>query len=114
MVPSSILTITVDGEHLTCGGFSLGKTIRLGSFDFIAGYLGGLSFSLRRKHLWCRLHGLNPHLVTIPWQAMIEDSIEEFQSVSSGEGGSDLPSPGGATRGLYLLRPQPHTRRRML
>jgi hypothetical protein len=29
MVPSSTLADATDGEHLTCGGFSLGKTIRI-------------------------------------------------------------------------------------
>jgi hypothetical protein len=39
MVPSSMITITADGEHLSCGGFSLDETIRLGNFEFIADYL---------------------------------------------------------------------------
>jgi hypothetical protein len=33
---------------LTCGGFSLGVTVRLGNFEFIANYFGGLSLSHRR------------------------------------------------------------------
>jgi hypothetical protein len=36
MVPSCVITVIVDGERLTCSGFSLGKTIRLGRFEFIA------------------------------------------------------------------------------
>jgi hypothetical protein len=32
MVLSSAITITFDGEHLTCGGFSIGETIHLGNF----------------------------------------------------------------------------------
>ncbi len=48
MVPSSVITITADGERLTCGGFSLCKTIRLGNFEFIINYFGGLSLSPSR------------------------------------------------------------------
>jgi hypothetical protein len=33
-----------------CGGFSLGETVRLGSFEFIADYFGGLSLSPRRSN----------------------------------------------------------------
>jgi hypothetical protein len=36
MVSSSMITITTDGERLTCGGFSLGETIHIRSFEFIA------------------------------------------------------------------------------
>jgi hypothetical protein len=43
MVPSSALTISANGEHLMCGGFSLGETIHFGSLQFIADYFGGLS-----------------------------------------------------------------------
>jgi hypothetical protein len=35
MVPLSVITIAADGEHLTCGDFSLSETIHLGSFEFI-------------------------------------------------------------------------------
>jgi hypothetical protein len=48
MVPSSVITVAADGECLTCGGFFLGETIRLGSFEFIADYFDSLSLSLRR------------------------------------------------------------------
>jgi hypothetical protein len=48
MVPSSSIAIPADSEHLTCGGFSLGKTICLGNFKFIADYFGGLSLSPKK------------------------------------------------------------------
>jgi hypothetical protein len=38
MVPSSAIIIVTDGECLTCSGFSLCKTVCLGSFEFIADY----------------------------------------------------------------------------
>jgi hypothetical protein len=36
MVSSSVLTAVADGDCLTCGGFSLGETVHLGNFEFIA------------------------------------------------------------------------------
>jgi hypothetical protein len=45
MVCSSVITIAVDDECLMCGGFPLGETIPLGSFEFIINYFGGLSLS---------------------------------------------------------------------
>jgi hypothetical protein len=35
MVPSSALTVTVDGERLMCDGFSLDEIVHLVSFEFI-------------------------------------------------------------------------------
>jgi hypothetical protein len=51
MVPSSALTVSVDSECLTCGGFSLSETVHLGSFGFIGDYFGVLSLSPRRNDL---------------------------------------------------------------
>jgi hypothetical protein len=42
MVPSSTITVVADGERPMCGGFSLGKTVHLVSFEFIADYFSGL------------------------------------------------------------------------
>jgi hypothetical protein len=47
MVLSSALTVATDSERLTCGGFSLSETIRLGSFEFIIDYFSSLSLSPR-------------------------------------------------------------------
>jgi hypothetical protein len=47
MVHTSALAISTDGEHLTCGGLSLSKTVHLGSFEFIIDFFGGLSLSSR-------------------------------------------------------------------
>jgi hypothetical protein len=47
MVPSSALTFTVDGECLSCDGFSLGKTIHFGSPEFVTDCFDGLSLSPR-------------------------------------------------------------------
>jgi hypothetical protein len=48
MIPSSALAFSVDGERLTCSGFSLSKTVHLGSFEIITDYFGGLSLSPKR------------------------------------------------------------------
>jgi hypothetical protein len=56
-VPSFAIAIATDGEHLTCSGFSLGETIRLRNFEFIADYFGGLSLSLRRGNEGAALMG---------------------------------------------------------
>jgi hypothetical protein len=45
VVPSLPIVVGADGEHLTCGGFSLGETVHLGNFEFITDYFGGLSLT---------------------------------------------------------------------
>jgi hypothetical protein len=45
---SSSIAIAADDEHLICGGFSLGKTVHLGNFEFTAKYFDCLSLSPRR------------------------------------------------------------------
>jgi hypothetical protein len=49
MVHSSALTISADGERLSCGGFSLSETIHFGSLLFIVDYFGRLSLSPMRN-----------------------------------------------------------------
>jgi hypothetical protein len=93
MVPSSVLVISIDGERLTCGGFSLGETVRLESFEFITDYFSGLSLSSRRSDSGTTFIGSTHSGIPSPQQAMIEDSAEEFHTTSSREGGSGLPSP---------------------
>jgi hypothetical protein len=93
MVPSSVLAVTVDDERLTCGGFSLNETVRLGCFEFIINYFSDLSLSHSRSNLGAAFmvstHSWSPSL----WWAMIEDSIKEFDIASSRERGFGFPSP---------------------
>jgi hypothetical protein len=93
MVPSSVLIVTFDGEHLTCCGFSLGETTHFGSFKFIVDYFSGQSLSARRGYIGAAFMGSTRTGTPSTWWVMIEDSTEEILTVSSGEGGSDLPSP---------------------
>jgi hypothetical protein len=93
MVPSFAITVTADGERLTCGGFSLGESVRLGSFEFITDYFGGLSRSPRRGDSGAAFMGSTHNGTPSPQRTMIEDSIEEFLTTSSGEGGFSLSSP---------------------
>jgi hypothetical protein len=45
MVHLLALTISADGECLTCSGFFLSETVHFGSLEFIADYFSGLSLS---------------------------------------------------------------------
>jgi hypothetical protein len=103
MVPSSVLTVATHSDRLTCGG-TLSETIRLGSFKFIADYFSGFSLS--------PIGGVTQNPTS--WRAMIEDSAEEFLIESSGEGGSDLPSPRRSGTVLRQLPLQPPHGWRML
>jgi hypothetical protein len=78
MVPSFAITVDVDGECLTCGGFSLNKTVHLGNFEFIAEYFSGLSLSPRRGNAGTAFMGSSRSSAPTPRRAMIENSTEEF------------------------------------
>jgi hypothetical protein len=93
MVPSFTLAVAANGECLTGGGFSLSETVRLGSFEFITDYFGGLSLSPKRGNSGVAFMGSTRSRTPSPRQAIIEDSTNEFLIVSSREGGSSLPSP---------------------
>jgi hypothetical protein len=109
LVPSSVIAIAVDGEHLTCSGFSLGETIHLENFKFIADFFGGMSFTPRRGDESAAFLGSTHSGTSTPRQAMIEDSTEEFLTASSGEGSFGLPSPrrrsAGASPALVTTTP---------
>jgi hypothetical protein len=88
-----VITIALNGECLTCGGFSLGKTNRLENFELTIDYFGGLSLYPRRDDLGAAFMGSTRSGTPSPWRTKIEDSAEEFQTPSSREGGFGLPSP---------------------
>jgi hypothetical protein len=91
MVPSSSIAITADGEHLACGGFSLSEPVRFGNFEFIADYFGGPSLSPRRGNEGAVVAGSTHSEASTLQRATIEDSIEEFLTVLSGEGSFGHP-----------------------
>jgi hypothetical protein len=78
MVLSFAITVDVDGERLTCGGFSLNKTVHLGNFEFIAEYFSGLSLSPRRGNAGAAFMGSSRSSAPTPRRAMVENSTEEF------------------------------------
>jgi hypothetical protein len=102
MVPSSVIVVTADGEYLTCGGFSLSKTIHLGNFEFITDYIGGLSLSPRRGDAGAAFVGSTHSGASTPRQAMTGDSAKEFLMAPSREGSFNLPSPRRRDMGASL------------
>jgi hypothetical protein len=93
MVPSSTLTVSTDGECWICGGFSLGETVCLGSFESIIDYFSDLSLSPRRSYSGTTFMGPTSSRSPSLQRAMIEDSTKEFHTMSSEEKGSSIPSP---------------------
>jgi hypothetical protein len=90
MVHSSMIVITTDSEHLTCGGFSLGKTFRFGSLEFIADCFDSLSISLKGNNSCAVFVGMaRSGLLSL--RAILEDSPDEFYMASSGEGTLGFP-----------------------
>jgi hypothetical protein len=114
MDPSSTVTVATDGEHLTCGGVSLGDTVLLNNFKFIANYFSGLSLSPRRANDGAALMGSTRSGASTPQRATIEDSTEEFLTTSGGEGSFDPLLTEGTTQGLCSLPPQRRLRWRTL
>jgi hypothetical protein len=114
MVPSSMITIATDGEHLTYDGFSLSETIQLGNFKFIADYFGCLSLSTRRGDSAAVFMGSTCSGTPSPWWAIIEVFAGEFLMASSREGDSASPLPGLTAQMLCPLSSHPHHGWRML
>jgi hypothetical protein len=111
MVPPSSIVVTADDECLTCGGFSLGKPVHLGNFEFIANYFDGLSLSHRRGNEGTIFVGSTHSRASTLQRDTIEDSTEEFLTVSSEEGSFGHPSPKRCSTGARLPPVQQHRRR---
>jgi hypothetical protein len=101
-VPSSTIVVGADGERLTCGGFSLGKTVHRGNFEFITDYLGDLSLAPRRGNTGAAFISSTHSRASTTQRAKIEDSTEEFLMASSWEGSFNLPSPRRHNTGASL------------
>jgi hypothetical protein len=93
MVPTSALTIVANGERLSCDVFSLSKTIRFGSLEFITDCFGGLSLSCMGDGSDAAVMGSTDGGTPSPLRAMTGDFVEEFHMVSDEKGRIDLLSP---------------------
>jgi hypothetical protein len=101
MVHSSTLVIATGGEQLTCDGFSLDETVRIGSLEIITDYFGGPNLSPKGSDPGVAFMGTTCSR-SPPLRAMIQDSTEEFYKASRGEGGSGLPSSPRHSMGALL------------
>jgi hypothetical protein len=111
MVPSSSIAVAADGEHLTCGGFSLGESVHLRNFEFIVDYFSGLSLSPRRGDEGpAFVASTHNDASTLQW-AMMEDSTEEFLTASNGEGSFSHPSPRRRSTGASFATATTTTRK---
>jgi hypothetical protein len=93
MVPSSMIDIVADGEHLVCGRFSLSKTVHLENFEFTTDNFGGLSLSPRRGDTGDAFMGSTHSRASTMRRAMTGYSAEEFLMMPSREGSFGHPSP---------------------
>jgi hypothetical protein len=90
MVHSSTLTVSTDGKHLTCGGFSLDKTTHFGSLEFITDCFNSLSLSPKGNGSGAIFVGMacsrSPSMHII-----LGDFVDEFYTTSNREGRSIFP-----------------------
>jgi hypothetical protein len=108
MVPSSSIAIAADSEYLTCGGFSLNEPVCLGNFEFITDYFGDLSLSTRRGDEGTAFVGSTHGEASTPQWATMEDSTDEFLTVSSKEGSFGHPSPRRGSTGASFTPARNH------
>jgi hypothetical protein len=111
MVPSCSIIIATDGECPMCSGFSLAGPIHPKNFEFIANYFGSLSLSPRRGYEGAIFVGSTHNGASTPQWTTIEDSTEEFLTMSSGEGRFGHPSPRWHFMGGSLPPLQQHGKR---
>jgi hypothetical protein len=93
MVPSSMLIIVADDECLSCGEFTIGKTVHFGCLKFITDRFNGLSLSPMGDGLDAIVMGSTHSGPLSPLRAMMGDSAKEFHMALNGEGRIDLLSP---------------------
>jgi hypothetical protein len=90
MVHSPKPTIITDGEHLTDISFTHGETICFGSLEFIANYFSNLSLSDEGKTSDATFVGMS-HSGSPSLHTILEDSIDEGDTASSGGWSSSFP-----------------------
>jgi hypothetical protein len=85
MVHSSTLTVTIDDEHLTRGGFSLNEIVRFGSLEFIVNCFGSPSLSPNGSDSGTVFMGMTRN-GSLSLRTILGASTDEFYMASSGEG----------------------------
>jgi hypothetical protein len=93
MVPSSKLAVAAGGKRLSCDDFSIGKTIRFRSLEFITDLFGGLSLSPMGDGSDAIIMGSAHSGPPSPQRTMMGDAVEGFPTTPDGGGRIDLPSP---------------------
>jgi hypothetical protein len=95
MFHSSKLVVATVDKHHTVSGLTLGETIHSRSLEFIAGHFGSLSLSAEGNDSSTVFVGMthngSPSLHTI-----IEESVDEGDTASSGGGSSGFPISHGS------------------
>jgi hypothetical protein len=84
-----MLDVTTDGEHLTCGGFSLGETIHYGRLELLADYFSSLSISPMGNDSGVIFMG-TASSSSMSLCTILENSANEFYTTPSREGSSGL------------------------
>jgi hypothetical protein len=108
-----MLVVTIDGACLTCGSFSLDKTIRFGSLEFIIDYFGSLSLSPKEGDSGAIFVGTTHSGSPSLWD-MIEDSLDDSTRLLEEMGASASPSPGDSAQGHHQLPLRSHNDQKTL
>jgi hypothetical protein len=95
--------VTTNGERLTCGSFSLGKTVHFGSLECITDCFDSLSLAPKGNDSGAIFMGITcsglPSMCTI-----LKDSTYEFYTTTSEEGSSGFPISQRCSMGTPLVR----------
>jgi hypothetical protein len=87
MVHSPKIASTTDSEHQTSVGFTIGKTIRFGSLEFITDRFGNLGLFAEGNDSGAVFVGM-AHSGSLSLDTILEESIDEGDTTSSGGGSS--------------------------
>jgi hypothetical protein len=83
MIHSSMLTVTANVEHLTYGGYFIGKIVHFGNMEFIVDCFSSLSFSPKGNDSGTVFVGTSCS-GSPPLRTILDDSTDMFYIASSG------------------------------